>query len=215
MPTSPLKVKGTFVPKVKFEAGDKVRVKPNKGKLDKASTPNWSASLYTIQKIIPARGTMAEKYQIKEKDADLRYSRNDLQKVVGTPDAIPERPKKPTTRLQAAQNQLATGAFTRAKEKAKEALDKPPPKRLALRERAPPEVAKNMVSGANKNKKKKKKKKKNTSGVYKAERIVGSREKDGKLQYKVKWEGYKATTFTDADTLLLTLSQSDIADLIG
>ena len=69
------------------------------------------------------------------------------------------------------------------------------------------------MSEANKNKKKKKQK--NTSGVYKAERIVGSREKDGKLQYKVKWEGYKATTFTDADTLLLTLSQSDIADLIG
>ena len=201
------KVKGTFVPSVKFETGDKVRVKLNKGKLDKASTPNWSASLYTIQKIIPARGTMAEKYQIKEKDADLRYSRNDLQKVVGTPDAIPERPKKPTTRLQAVHNQLATGAFTRAKEKVKEALDRPPPKRLALRERAPPKVAKNMVSEANKNKKKKKQK--NTSGVYKAERIVGSREKDGKLQYKVKWEGYKATTFTDASESLS--ASADIA----
>ena len=151
---------------------------------------------------------MAEKYQIKEKDGDLRYSRNDLQKVIGTPDPIPERKKKPTTRLQIVQNQLATGAFTRAKEKVKEALDRPPPKRLALRERAPPKVAKKMVTEA-------KKKKKKNNGVFKAERIVGSREKDGKLQYKVRWEGYKAATFTDADVLLLTLSQSDIDDLIG
>ena len=200
-----------FVPRIAFKEGDKVRVKLNKGKLDKASTPNWSASLYTIEKIIPSRGTMAEKYQIKEKDADLRYSRNDLQKVSGTPEEIPDRPKKPTTRLQVVQNKLETGAFTRAKEKIAEELKKPP-KRMALRDRASPANAKKMVAEQKKNKKKKGKQR---TGVYIVESILGSREKDEKLQYKVKWEGYKTATYTDADVLLLTLSQADINELLG
>ena len=59
-----------------FEVGDRVRVKLNKGKLDKSSTRNWSSSIYSVSKAIPRRTTIAEKkkekYSVKGKDSDLK-----------------------------------------------------------------------------------------------------------------------------------------------
>ena len=202
-----------FVPKREFEVGNKVRIKKNKGKLDKQSSPNWSADLYTIAHIIPSRGTMAEKYQIKEKDADLRYSRNDLQKVTQTPDPIPERKKKPSTRQQVIVDELTTGAFTRSKEQAAKAV--------ATRSTGAKYALRNHVKGIGEKKAKtavanKKKGKKDAEGnpIYDVEYIVGQRFHDGKLQYKVGYKGYEKKYWSDASTLMLTLSQADIDQLI-
>ena len=48
-----------------FDVGDRVRIKLNKGKLDKSSTPNWSSSIYSGFKVIPRRNTIAEKSRVK------------------------------------------------------------------------------------------------------------------------------------------------------
>ena len=93
-----------------------MRVKLNKGKLDKASTPNWSSTIYSVSNVIPRRGTIAEKYNVKGKDSDLKFSRNDLQIVEGEPNGVPKKVQH-TTRKMAADNELSKGAFTRSKAK--------------------------------------------------------------------------------------------------
>ena len=57
-----------------FDVGDRVRVKLNKGELDKSSTSNWSSTIYSVSNVIPRRGTIAEKYNVKGKDSDLKNS---------------------------------------------------------------------------------------------------------------------------------------------
>ena len=99
-----------------FEVGGRVRVKLNKGKLDKSSTPNWSSTIYSVSNVIPRRGTIAEKYNVKGKGSDLRFSRNDLQIVEGEPNEVPKKVQR-TTRKMAADNELSKGAFTRSKAK--------------------------------------------------------------------------------------------------
>lgn len=99
-----------------FEVGDRVRVKLNKGKLDKSSTPNWSSTICSVSNVIPRRGTIAEKYNVKGKDSDLKFSRNDLQIVEGEPNEVPKKVQR-TTRKMAADNELSKGAFTRSKAK--------------------------------------------------------------------------------------------------
>lgn len=91
----------------RFEVDDRVRVKLNKGKLDKSSTPNWSETIYKVTKIIPKQGTKAEKYRIDKPDTlDKIYTRNDLQKVDEV-EKIPERP--------APQRQIKIGVSTRVR----------------------------------------------------------------------------------------------------
>ena len=41
-----------------------MRVKLNKRKLDKSSTPNWSSIIYSVSNVVPRRDTIAEKYNI-------------------------------------------------------------------------------------------------------------------------------------------------------
>ena len=48
------------------------------GKIEHPQLRNWSSSIYSVSKVIPRRNTIAEKYSVKGKDADLKYSRNDL-----------------------------------------------------------------------------------------------------------------------------------------
>jgi len=94
----------------KYKVGDKVRIKLNKGTLGKSSTPSWSSTIYTVGKVIKSKlETIADKYKIKELDQDQNYSRTDLQQVIGTPEAIPIKPKhkKDVERLP-----LTLGAFT-------------------------------------------------------------------------------------------------------
>jgi len=72
----------------------KVRVKIPKGKLDKMSTPNWSEKIHKIERVIKGSGPRATKYVIEGKDADKRYSSNDLL-VIDEPN-IENIPKKNT-----------------------------------------------------------------------------------------------------------------------
>ena len=51
----------------RFEVGDRVRRKLNKGKLDKASAPSWSAEIHKVTGVIGKRGSVAEKYKINAK----------------------------------------------------------------------------------------------------------------------------------------------------
>ena len=51
----------------RFEVGDRVRRKLNKGKLDKASAPSWSAVIFKVTKVTTKSGTVAEKYKINAK----------------------------------------------------------------------------------------------------------------------------------------------------
>ena len=187
----------------KFNVGDKVRVKLAKGKIDKASTPNWSSSLYTVSRVIPSRGTIAEKYSIKEKPDDLRYSRNDLQKIEGPIDDIPDYfKKKPVTRSEvAAKNELSIGAMTRSRSQPPK-----PPAPMALRRSAAPKA-----------KPKSKAKAKATSELYQPESISGSREGKAGVEYNVKWVGYPASqnTWEPRDRLLEDLSEAEITYLIN
>ena len=57
-----------------FEVGDRVRIKLNKGTLDKSSTPNWSSSIYSVSNMIPRRNAIAEKYNVNGKDDDLKFT---------------------------------------------------------------------------------------------------------------------------------------------
>ena len=78
----------------KFEVGDRVRVKLNKGKLDKSSVPNWSSETYKVVDVIRKQGTRAERYKVNKKGTeDKNYTRNDLLKVVG--DIEKQEVKKP------------------------------------------------------------------------------------------------------------------------
>ena len=72
--------------------------------------------MHSASKVIPRRNvnTIAEKYYVKGKDSDLKFSRNDLQLVEGDPTAVPKRIRV-TTRKMAADNELSKGAFTRCK----------------------------------------------------------------------------------------------------
>ena len=117
-----------------FDVGDRVRIKLNKGKLDKSSTPNWSSSIYSVSKVIPRRNTIAEKYSVKGKDADLKFSRNDLQAVDGDPAEVPKKIRV-TTRKMAADNELSKGAFTRSKTKKVKAATTAAPTRRSTRVR--------------------------------------------------------------------------------
>ena len=73
----------------RFEVGDRVRRKLNKGKLDKASAPSWSAEIFRDEGDRQAwagkkNRSLAEKYKINAKGfGDKPFTRNDLQKVVG------------------------------------------------------------------------------------------------------------------------------------
>ena len=81
----------------RFEVGDRVRRKLNKGKLDKASAPSWSAEIFKVTKVTAKRGTVAEKYKINAKGfGDKTFTRNDLQKVVGEVEKPPELKRAPT-----------------------------------------------------------------------------------------------------------------------
>ena len=81
----------------RFEVGDRVRRKLNKGKLDKASAPSWSAEIFKVTKVTAKRGSVAEKYRISAKGfGDKTFTRNDLQKVIGEVEKAPELKRAPT-----------------------------------------------------------------------------------------------------------------------
>lgn len=105
-----------------FEVGDKVRVKISKGKLDKMSTPNWSAKIWEIKKVLQAESTVNTKYQVSGMDADKRYARSDLQRIWGgKSDPIPVRPM--TKKEQAVEDEVVAD-YTRGAKKRKKAQEK-------------------------------------------------------------------------------------------
>ena len=77
---------------------------------------------------MPRRNTIAERYSAKGKDADLKFSRNDLQIVKGEPNEVPKR-MRVTTRKIDADNELSKGAFTRSKAKKVKAATTTAPRR--------------------------------------------------------------------------------------
>jgi transposase InsO family protein len=74
--------------------GAKVRLALAKGALSKSSAPQWTEKIYKIQKVIPARGSMAAKYTITGKDQDFKYTRNDVQLIDKDVEDIPAHLKK-------------------------------------------------------------------------------------------------------------------------
>ena len=102
-----------------LEAGTRVRLKLAKSKLDKASAPSWSAAIYTIEKVVKHRApTVAPYCVIKDRPSDLRYTRNDLLPIEGTPQEIQNPPPARETRAMRAQNDFDEGAVTRARKRA-------------------------------------------------------------------------------------------------
>ena len=79
-----------------YEIGDNVRIKIAKGKLDKSSTPNWSAAIYKIRNVIKGKSSKATRYLIEGKQNDQQYTRNDIQLIEGTPKDIPVKTKAQT-----------------------------------------------------------------------------------------------------------------------
>jgi nucleoid-associated protein YgaU len=108
-----------FMVRRPLEEGTRVRLKLAKSKLDKASVPSWSAQIFTIEKVVKHRTpTVAPYYVVKDRPSDLRYSRNDLLPIEGTPQEIPKPPPVRETRAMRAQNEIDEGAFTRARNRA-------------------------------------------------------------------------------------------------
>ena len=102
-----------------FKVGDKVRVKISKGKLDKMSTPNWSAKIWEIKKVLDAETTVNTKYQVSGMDADKRYSRSDLQRIWGG-KSVPIPVKPMTKKEQAVEDEVVGDATRGAKKRKKE-----------------------------------------------------------------------------------------------
>lgn len=76
-----------------YKAGDKVRLKLNKGTLGKSSTPSWSDKVYTVGDVIKSKNPqIADKYKVVGRAQDQLYSRNDLQKIIEV-EEIPRKKK--------------------------------------------------------------------------------------------------------------------------
>lgn len=157
-----------------LKVGARVRIKLNKGALDKSSTPNWSSKIYTIASLIPSRGTIARKYTITGKDSDLRFSRNDIQEVDEV-DEIPTKRKVATRKATADEQELTRGAFTRARElekkravTARTASSKGKEAETTVQKKPPPKSAK----------------------TYVYQRFVGKRTEKGKVLWSVKFKGF-------------------------
>ena len=84
----------------KFKEGDKVRIKIFKGKLDKASTQNWSKSIFVIHRIIKSdKPFVQDKFRIKNQNGETLknfYSANDLLKVLKVNKSTVTIPKDTT-----------------------------------------------------------------------------------------------------------------------
>jgi len=106
-----------IVTKDKFNIGDTVRIKLNKGTLGKSSTPNWTDDVYQVGEVIKSKNPqIADKYKIVGRAQDQRYSRNDLQKV----KEVEKIPRKFTKKelaeiaeyLRLDENSIVEGAFS-------------------------------------------------------------------------------------------------------
>ena len=96
-----------------LKIGTEVRIKKAKGKMDKASTPNWWEQTYFIEKVRHSDNpTIKTSYLIKGDKKEGRYTRNDLLPV----ENVGEIPNKPTRRItrQTTRKALTEGALTRA-----------------------------------------------------------------------------------------------------
>ena len=69
--------------------GEKVRTKVVKGRLDKSSTYNWSATIFEIRKVINGKPPKQTRYLLTNRQDDQQYTRNDIQIVRGQPRDIP------------------------------------------------------------------------------------------------------------------------------
>lgn len=75
-----------------YEVGDTIRIKLNKSSLGKSSTPSWSDKVFKIGRVIKSSNpVIADKYKIEGMAQDQTYSRNDLQKVTGKVQEIPNK----------------------------------------------------------------------------------------------------------------------------
>jgi transposase InsO family protein len=154
----------------RFNVGDKVRRKLNKGKLDKSSRPNWSYDVFTFTDVIPKRGARAEKYKIDAVGfTDKIFTRNDILLVdVASLEELPDlaNPKvhKVTTR-QAKQVEQEVTRVLRKREQPK--VDIPLPTQAQAKKSA-----------------------KQPKPTYDVEAYRATRGKGKGTQVLVKWVGY-------------------------
>lgn len=193
-----------------YKVGEKVRLKLNKSTLGKASTPNWSAKVFTIAKVVKNNNPqIADKYLIEGRGKEQFYSRNDLQRVREVED-IPiklneEQKKQIADYLRLDETSIVDGEFSEETiEKAKEAFEKKYPESIdegakktkeqlkRLKENSKPE---DVVRPKRERKKTIKRldpsaQKKEKPKEFKIERLDAVRTKNGETEYFVKWEGY-------------------------
>jgi hypothetical protein len=189
----------------RFKKGDRVRIKLNKGSLDKSSSVSWSSDTFTVKGVIPSNLTMAEKYLVRFGDSKkekmkekYQYTRHDLQ-LIDSVDNIPDRyvsklPVGTVTRQKQQKLEMSRGQFTEDKEKAQK-------RNLRLRQRdakLPPQPVK--VNSVMLKKPPRRKGAKapvaSTEKTYIAEGIEGQRTHAKKKQVLIKWKGYSSAENT-------------------
>ena len=103
----------TVTPPV-FKVGQRVRLKITKGALDKGlSTPNWSATVYTVTKVTKGKGVRPTKYKLDNKKEEKSYTFNDIlaiKNIEVSPQEIQKKADKakPKTRSQTEKAKLPT-----------------------------------------------------------------------------------------------------------
>ena len=182
----------------KYAEGDTVRVRIAKGKLDKASTPNWTDRLYKITKVVPRSGSIAAKYKLEGKPEDLSYSRNDLLRV--NPDTIESIPndRRADTRLKVLEDKEEEGIGSRVSLRAQR-TGGAPQKKVDLRPR-----------------RKTVRKRKNDEPVYVIERFLKAKGGGKNRQFLVRWKGYSddEATWERESKLLKDLTKAEFTGLV-
>ena len=209
-----------IVTKDKYNIGDTVRLKLNKGTLGKSSTPNWSDDVYQVGEVIKSKNLqIADKYKIVGRAQDQRYSRNDLQKV----KEVEKIPRKFTQKelediaeyLRLDEDSIVEGAFSDEVLKEKKARfdlefpdgfkknDEKTTRQLERLEKESKQTnegtkvkrptrtrAKPQILDPSKNPSDSELRDKDKMKEFKVEKLVGTRYKGKNIEYLVKWVGY-------------------------
>ena len=174
-------IKNKTTKPLEFKVGQRVRLKVSKGVLDKGlSAPNWSKDIYVILSVTRGKGIRPTKYKVGVvKSIDKkRYTYNDvlaISKVEGAPKEEGPKPQKETEAEEAPRRSTRAGA--------------------PVRKQATRSTSSNKAGKSAKPKTSTKNKRSN-EGEYVVQSIQAHRTNtSGKIEVRVKWEGYPKTTW--------------------
>jgi len=170
-----------------LKPGDHVRVKAHKNLFEKGATPTFGKQVYTVVSFSPPKSFTVKDSHNEEKT--VAYE--DLLRIPPTPTAPAPAAPLPTRKTLKKQTKIAQQEKSEGIKTANIKTSKRTPK---------PKVDADFVAEPPAELVKHPKPKKPKKWVIEA--IVGKRERDGKIEYEIKWEGYADTTWEPRKTLM-------------